>query len=95
MSAIGPDLPPHLLAKRKRQREESVEDRTSRTSGAKHEETFDVKDKKPRTIGPSMPPASLEERPDQAANVQEADSDDDDDLGPALPTIAASEVCDM
>lgn len=64
MSAIGPSLPPHLLAKRKRQREESAQDDPTTAPGAKRakspptEETQE--EKRPRVAGPTHPSESQE-----------------------------------
>ena len=44
-------------------------------------------------MGPAMPPASLEERPEvPAKGLEESDSDDDDGFGPALPPDASNDV---
>lgn len=89
MSAVGPELPPHLLAKRKRKQEEDVKDETATASGAKSPD----EGKRRRVIGPAMPPAPLDERPSKPAATQEDSSDDDDDdFGPPLPTSAADKV---
>ncbi|EMC94996.1 hypothetical protein BAUCODRAFT_34994 [Baudoinia panamericana UAMH 10762] len=81
MSGIGPGLPPHLIAKRKRQQADDLQDE----AGAKGN---DESEKRPRVIGPAMPPASLDERPLEPAIEADADSEgDEDDFGPALPTI--------
>ncbi|KAK1809703.1 hypothetical protein LTR12_015926 [Friedmanniomyces endolithicus] len=91
MSAIGPDLPPHLLAKRKRQQDDSSKDEPTTASGAKRIESPGDGEKRRKVIGPAMPPAPLDERPGEP--VQKAvqpESDDDDDFGPALPSTAAA-----
>ncbi|KAK3112555.1 hypothetical protein LTR53_011048 [Teratosphaeriaceae sp. CCFEE 6253] len=91
MSAIGPDLPPHLLAKRKRQQAEQSEDQPTTASGAKRSTSPDGCGKKRRIIGPVMPPAPLEERPlEPAVPVVPVESDEDDDIGPALPSARAA-----
>jgi hypothetical protein len=41
--------------------------------------------KRRRTIGPTLPPANLDERPPQSPDHSDTDSSDDDDFGPALP----------
>ena len=98
MSATGPELPPHLLAKRKRQREESEQDGGDRPPGAKRSKSPEV-EKRTRVMGPAPPPAPLEERPSAPANrtqrahervEDDATSDDDDDFGPALPKDSES-----
>jgi hypothetical protein len=48
--------------------------------------------KRQRTIGPTLPPADLDERPPQSPSLSNSDSsddDDDDDFGPALPGASA------
>ncbi|TKA83807.1 hypothetical protein B0A55_00019 [Friedmanniomyces simplex] len=93
MSAIGPDLPPHLLAKRKRQQDDSAQDEPSTASGAKRSTSPGDGEKRRKVIGPAMPPAPLDEQPPEPAAqaVQPNSDDEDDDFGPALPsTIAAS-----
>ncbi|KAK5000999.1 hypothetical protein LTR66_000204 [Elasticomyces elasticus] len=92
MSAAGPELPPHLLAKRKRQQEEQAEAAESRASGASCSSSPDGGEKRRRVLGPSLPPAPLSERPSGPAdggNSSSSDDDDDDDgFGPALPSAA-------
>ena len=88
MSSIGPDLPPHLLAKRKRQLEEenapAKEDPPARSP--------DGSEKRQRVMGPSAPPAPLDERPDVPASKDEDNSDSsDDDYGPSMPTGDAAQ----
>ncbi|TKA63721.1 hypothetical protein B0A49_10570 [Cryomyces minteri] len=105
MSAIGPELPPHLLAKRKRKAEEEAADGPSATSGASRSSSPDSSDKRRRvagparapvtssedqprrTVGPAAPPAPLNERPSEPVRVGGDSSDDDDDYGPALPSL--------
>ncbi|KAL2353165.1 hypothetical protein BJ546DRAFT_881704 [Cryomyces antarcticus] len=90
MSAIGPELPPHLLAKRKRKAEEEAADAPSATSGASRASSPDSSDKRHqprRAVGPTPPPAPLNERPLELARVGGDSSDDDDDYGPALPSV--------
>ncbi|KAL1304004.1 hypothetical protein AAFC00_000445 [Neodothiora populina] len=101
MSAIGASLPPHLLAKRKRQQEESSQDDHDITPGAKKAKSPGAEetqgDKRPRVagpappvLGPTPPPAPLDQRPSHPANSDREDddssSDDDDDFGPAPPS---------
>lgn len=88
MSGIGAELPPHLLAKRKRQQEEQTQDAPPVASGAKRIPSPEGADKRRRVIGPAMPPAPLEERPTEPATAQpqeDESSSDDDDFGPSLP----------
>ncbi|KAL8998208.1 MAG: hypothetical protein Q9169_002693 [Polycauliona sp. 2 TL-2023] len=90
MATVGPELPPHLLAKRKRQ-EETQEPTPqppphSRSSSTSSNTSWT---KRPRTIGPAPPPAPLSERPSQDPEPQTSKPDDssssDDDFGPSLP----------
>ena len=53
MSAAGPELPPHLLAKRKRQQEEAQKNDPSTSSGANPESP-----KRQRLTGPELPPSA-------------------------------------
>lgn len=53
MSAAGPELPPHLLAKRKRQQEEAQKNDASTSSGANPESP-----KRQRVTGPELPPSA-------------------------------------
>ena len=89
MSGIGAELPPHLLAKRKRQQEEQAQDAPPTASGAKRSPSPEGAEKRRRVAGPAMPPAPLDERPTEPANPQEDDSSDDDDFGPSLPPTGA------
>jgi hypothetical protein len=90
MSGIGAELPPHLLAKRKRQQEEQAQDAAPAASGAKRLPSPESADKRRKVAGPAMPPAPLEERPIEPAQPQDDESsDDDDDFGPALPPTGA------
>lgn len=69
MSSIGPSLPPHLLAKRKRQREENAQSDATTTPGAKRAKTPPAdqvqEEKRPRIAGPAPPsgPASDKSSP--------------------------------
>jgi len=90
MSSIGPDLPPHLLAKRKRQAEEdeaSVKP-TVKVPSPEPEE------KKRRVVGPAAPRAPLDElSPTDAQADATSNSSDDDDFGPAPPPVGGFQVC--
>ncbi|PSK60495.1 hypothetical protein B9Z65_645 [Elsinoe australis] len=87
MSAIGPELPPHLLAKRKRQQEEEDKDADTAAPGAKRPKS-PPPEVSTRVVGPAPPPAALDEKPSHPPNSgsEEDSSDDDDDFGPSLPT---------
>jgi len=91
MSASGPELPPHLLAKRKRAQEESAQDEASRPSGAKRAKTPESEQKRKRVVGPAPPPAPLDERPSVPTRNDGDSSSDEDDFGPALPSIGDAE----
>ncbi|KAL8766934.1 MAG: hypothetical protein Q9209_006415 [Squamulea sp. 1 TL-2023] len=91
MATVGPELPPHLLAKRKRQQEaeETTLQRPARSRSSSHSSTTSDS-KRRRTIGPAPPPAPLSERPSPTPeprnpNQTSSDSEDDDDFGPSLP----------
>ena len=53
MSAAGPELPPHLLAKRKRQQEEAQKNDPSTSSGANQQSP-----KRQKVTGPELPPSA-------------------------------------
>jgi hypothetical protein len=90
MSSIGPALPPHLLAKRKRQaeEEEKVEAApvSTKPAPAHVPKSPDGAEKRRRVMGPAPPPASLDELPPTSARDDEDSSSSDDDYGPSLPT---------
>lgn len=81
MSTVGPELPPHLQAKRKREDEAHDTPPKRRRSSS-----TSLDDAKPRrVIGPALPPAPLSELPPSVPEPN-ADSDSsDDDFGPSLP----------
>ena len=85
MSRAGPELPPHLAAKRKRKddEEEEIPARAHSTSRSRSSSN-DGAEKRSRILGPTLPPANLDERPTTAPSGAD-DSDSDDDIGPALP----------
>lgn len=90
MASVGPSLPPELVEKRKRDDGDDSEANAARSSSP------NSGSKKQRVIGPSMPPAALDERLPQSPHeiAENADTDDndddssDDDFGPAPPTTA-------
>ncbi|TIA66749.1 hypothetical protein D6C76_09083 [Aureobasidium pullulans] len=73
MSAAGPELPPHLLAKRKRQQEEGQKDQPATSSGANQESP---QDKRQRVAGPELP---------QSASPAPASPTLPQSAGPTLP----------
>ena len=92
MSSIGPELPPHLLAKRKRQNiDDDNAPAPTRSRTTSPTSSSDGGEKRRRILGPSLPPAPLDERPTTSPDLEkDSDSDSDDDLGPALPPPTGS-----
>jgi hypothetical protein len=82
MSSVGPDLPPHLLAKRKRQAEEEKQKEATKAPQVREESPN--AEKRRRVLGPALPPAPLSELPKEP--VDGDDSSSDDDYGPSIPT---------
>lgn len=82
---IGPQLPPSA-EKRKRSLDDDNSDSDDgvgpQLPPSKPE---DPKLKKPRTIGPSLPPTVTPTEPSKPEDVDDSD-DDEDDFGPALPS---------
>lgn len=89
---IGPTLPPHLQSKRKRDSDESdSDDEDANHNTTRESSSPNSSEKRRKTLGPSLPPAPLEERPNTSPNgdaKSNSDSDSDDDYGPALPNAA-------
>ncbi|KAF2719978.1 hypothetical protein K431DRAFT_347587 [Polychaeton citri CBS 116435] len=96
MSAIGPELPPHLLAKRKRKREGENSNAKIIASGATRSPNPESSEKRRNMVGPTMPPAALDDIPpsDKAHHKQQEDPDEssEDEIGPALPTASSQAV---
>ncbi|KAL9101081.1 MAG: hypothetical protein Q9163_003629 [Psora crenata] len=93
MSLVGPELPPHLTAKRKRDQSDDDRPQSKRSPSLSPSSS---ENKKSRIIGPAVPPAPLDERPrtaPRATPVKEDDSssDDTDDFGPSLPPAPGSQ----
>ncbi|KAK7540735.1 uncharacterized protein J3D65DRAFT_251496 [Phyllosticta citribraziliensis] len=93
---IGPTLPPHLLAKRKREHGDDDSSSSSSSSpqpqnanSASRSSTPDG-EKRRRVQGPAPPPAPLNEMPSVGPDASESDSDSssDDGFGPAPPSAA-------
>ena len=88
MSGVGPELPPHIVAKRKRPVDSegdqaALDRRVSRSRSSSSDGT----QKRPRIIGPSLPSAALDEL--SASKLDpDSESDSDDDFGPAPPPTA-------
>lgn len=94
MSTVGPELPPHLLAKRKRQAEDEEEDSLQRDRPSQRPSrspSSESGEKRRRVVGPSLPPANLKERPSDGADKDDSSSSDDD-FGPALPDGQGSQI---
>lgn len=91
MSSIGPDLPPHLLAKRKRQAEDEEPSAQPSTPTEDAPKSPDGAEKRRRVMGPAPPPAPIDELPPTSAQDEE-DSSSDDDYGPSVPTEKPSAV---
>ena len=93
MSPVGPQLPPHLQTKRKRDEEEdNLHDTSSATPKRARSASSSDEQAPRRTIGPTAPPAPLSERPDRepGADADSGSSSDDDDFGPSLPPAQGS-----
>jgi Protein of unknown function (DUF3752) len=89
MPAVGPELPPHLM-KRKRSSDSGSDDTGESSSPPRINATS--RDKPRRVLGPALPPAPFDERPIEPADkLEEEDSSSDDDgYGPSLPPAPGS-----
>jgi hypothetical protein len=89
MPSTGPQLPPHLAEKRKRDGSADSDDsgpapaRTPGSTGSNGGE------KRRRVIGPTLPPAPIDERPPNPPGDDEQ-SDSEDEFGPAAPPAPGS-----
>lgn len=87
MSSIGPELPPHLLAKRKRQAEEDLKQASKPSRSSSPDSNAE---KKRRVAGPALPPGlstngdSPSRSPDSAAEKRRV-------AGPSLPPAPLDE----
>ena len=96
MPSVGITSPQAHARKRKREADDrddeaiSPSSRSQRSPSASPSSTA----KEARTIGPTLPPADLEERPQQPPD-SDATSSSDDDFGPSMPTSTSQrpEVC--
>ncbi len=89
MPSVGPSLPPAKAEKRKRDARND-EDGTIphfAQSPASGSTPLSTSAKKIRTMGPTLPPASLDERPAPPPETDADSSTDDDGFGPSLPTV--------
>ncbi|KAA8893493.1 hypothetical protein FN846DRAFT_913966 [Sphaerosporella brunnea] len=93
----GPQIPDHILAKRKREEEGEAAAKASSPAATSRQssEEEDAAPKKKRIAGPAPPPAPLEELPEGSPNDDdsgnESSSSSDDDFGPAPPTASRTE----
>ncbi len=87
MASVGPRLPPCLVTKRKRDGEDD-DNRSHSPSPPPKSPASSAK--RPRNIGPTLPPANLDERPPDDPNSDSESSSDDDDFGPSLPAAGES-----
>ncbi|KAI9802176.1 MAG: hypothetical protein M1825_002896 [Sarcosagium campestre] len=92
MPPTGPELPPHLAKRKREVSPEDAEDarngsRRSSSSGISTSSTPDGAEKRRRILGPTLPPASLDERPEAPPDPADdsTDSSSDDGFGPTLP----------
>lgn len=87
MPSIGPTMPPHLASKRKR----DEDDESSSSDEGPRPPSPNEGEKRRKVLGPTLPPAPLDERPTEAAN-SDNESSSDDDFGPAPPTAAEAQA---
>ncbi|KAI9698399.1 MAG: hypothetical protein M1836_003979 [Candelina mexicana] len=87
MSTAGPELPPHLVAKRKRQVANDEEERQGHANPPPfRSSSAESAGKRQRVVGPTLPPAPLKDLPIKESNEDGANSSDgNEDFGPALP----------
>ncbi|KAF8439165.1 hypothetical protein BGX38DRAFT_897101 [Terfezia claveryi] len=80
----GPEIPPHILAKRKWKAEEAAAATAAAIGPSKPEQN--AAEKRPRVIVPAPSPAPLDERPPSYPKNKSEDESSDDEIGPALPS---------
>ena len=86
MPTIGPTLPPHLASKRKRS-----DGKEADTTNSARSPSAEKEDKRQRLLGPTLPPAPLDKLPrEPLVPNDQAESDSDDDFGPAPPNAGVS-----
>jgi hypothetical protein len=92
MTSVGPQLPSSSAVKRKRDEQPDTVDNQSDTSSPSRDKSLTPNSavKRSRTIGPTLPPASLDEKPPSEADGDSSTSSDDDDFGPSLPGVGES-----
>ena len=92
MASIGPELPTHLVPKRKREEEDGndPDSKILQAESSSHSSSNDT-DKRRRILGPAPPPAPLDERPvSKLSEDLKDESESDDDFGPAPPPVPGS-----
>lgn len=98
MPSVGPQLPPEFQ-KRKRSADDDDEEQGSSSDSSTgplphrpaSKESSPSSSKRSRVIGPTLPPAPLDERPSsppQPDDADESESSDDDGFGPRLPSAS-------
>jgi Protein of unknown function (DUF3752) len=94
MTSVGPQLPSSSAVKRKRDEQSDTVDDRSDTSTPSQDRSLTPNSsvKRSRAIGPTLPPASLDERPPSEPDGDSDTSSDDDDFGPSLPGAGESTV---
>ena len=86
MASVGPQLPSTTAEKRKREEDGFANGRSdSSPKLRKKSHSPDLLPKPTRVIGPSLPPASLDERPRAGPESGSDQSSEEDEYGPALP----------
>ena len=92
MTSVGPQLPSSSAVKRKRDEQSDTVNDQSDTSTPSQDRSLTPNSsvKRSRTIGPTLPPASLDERPPSEPAGDSDTSSDDDDFGPSLPGAGES-----
>ena len=88
MPSVGPQLPAHLIPKRKR--EEDGTSSSPKSAPRSRSSSADSASKQQRIIGPALPPAPLSERPTTPPSPAYSSSSSDDDFGPSLPPAPGS-----
>ena len=92
MAAVGPELPPSGAEKRKRHKQQDQDDRLSDSASAKRARPSESSIKRPRVLGPSLSPTNLDDPPTNGSGSETESSNDDDDFGPNLPSVASAEI---
>ncbi|KIW21279.1 hypothetical protein PV08_01859 [Exophiala spinifera] len=101
MSSVGPQLPPELQKRKRSADEDEDDDEQGSSSDAStgplpqrpaSKKSSSPSPKRSRVIGPTLPPAPLDERPSTPPPLDEGEesesSDDDDEFGPRLPSAS-------